>query len=63
VDDSSGTQKELLLDWGQSCQNFQPIARFGMIRARFDKRSTPAFRKAAYRSDIRNAPRPDSDID
>src|SRR6266849_9078878 len=39
------------------------IARFRIIRARFDKRSTQAFPKADHRSNIRNAPLPDSNID
>jgi hypothetical protein len=38
-------------------------ARFGIIRARFNKRSTQAFPKADHRSDIRNAPLPGSNID
>jgi hypothetical protein len=39
------------------------IARFRIIRARFNKRSTQAFPKADHRSNIRNAPLPDSNID
>ena len=39
------------------------IARFRIIRARFNKRSTPAFPKADHRSDICNAPLPNSNID
>jgi hypothetical protein len=39
------------------------IARFRKIRARFNKRSTPAFPKADHRSDICNAPLSDSNID
>jgi hypothetical protein len=39
------------------------IARFKIIRARFNKRSTPAFPKADHRSDIGNAPLPDSNFD
>ena len=35
------------------------IARFRIIRARFNKRSQPAFPKADHRSNIRNAPLPD----
>jgi hypothetical protein len=34
-----------------------------MIRARFNKRSMPAFSKADNRPKIRNAPLPDSNID
>jgi hypothetical protein len=39
------------------------IARFRIIRARFNKRSTQAFPKADRRSNIRNAPLPNSNID
>src|SRR5882762_8764065 len=39
------------------------IARFRIIRARFDKRSMQAFHKADHRSNIRNAPLPNSNID
>jgi hypothetical protein len=39
------------------------IARFGIVRARFDKRTTQAFPKADHRSNIRNAPLPNSNID
>ena len=39
------------------------IARFRIIRARFNKRSTQAFPKADHRSNIRNAPPPNSNID
>jgi hypothetical protein len=39
------------------------IARFRKIRARFNKRSTPAFPKADHRSNIRNAPFPNSNLD
>jgi hypothetical protein len=39
------------------------IARFRIIRARFNKRSTQALPKADHRSNIRNAPPPDSNID
>src|SRR6266849_9851955 len=39
------------------------IARFRIIRARFNKRTTRAFPKADHRSNIRNAPPPDSNID
>ena len=39
------------------------IARFRIIRARFNKRSTQAFPKADHRSNIRNAPLPNSNID
>jgi hypothetical protein len=39
------------------------IAQFRIIRARFNKRSTQAFPKADHRSDICNAPLPDSNID
>jgi len=39
------------------------IARFRIIRAGFNKRSMPAFPKADHRSDISNAPLPDSHID
>jgi hypothetical protein len=38
------------------------IARFRIIRARFNKLSTPAFPKADYCSDIRNAPLSNSNI-
>jgi hypothetical protein len=34
-----------------------------MVRARFNKRSTPAFPKADHRSNIRNAPLANSNID
>ena len=39
------------------------IARFRIIRARFNKRSMQAFPKADRRSNIRNAPLPNSNID
>ena len=39
------------------------IARFGIVRARFDKRTTQAFPKADHRSNICNAPLPNSNID
>jgi len=39
------------------------IARFRMIRARFNKRSKQPLPKADHRSDIRNAPSPSSNID
>src|SRR5712672_1112734 len=39
------------------------IARFRIIRARFNKRSTQAFPKADHRSNIRNALLPNSNID
>jgi hypothetical protein len=39
------------------------IARFGIIRARFNKRATQAFPKADHRSNIPNAPLSDSNID
>jgi hypothetical protein len=39
------------------------IARFWIIRARFNKRSTPAFSKADHRSNIHNAPLPNWNID
>src|SRR6266403_3334467 len=38
-------------------------ARFRIIRARFNKRATPAFPKADHRSDICNAPLANSNID
>jgi hypothetical protein len=38
------------------------IARFRTIRARFDKRSTLAFPKAEHRSNIRDAPLPNSSV-
>jgi hypothetical protein len=39
------------------------VARFRIIRARFNKRSTQAFPKADHRSNIRNAPLPNSNIE
>src|ERR1700722_9119048 len=39
------------------------IARFRLVRARFNKRSPQAFPKADHRSNIRNALLPDSNID
>jgi len=39
------------------------IVRFRKIRARFNKRATPAFPKADHRSDICNAPLANSNID
>jgi hypothetical protein len=39
------------------------IARFRIIRARFNKRFARAFPKATYRSNIRNAPLPNSNIE
>jgi hypothetical protein len=39
------------------------IARFRMIRARFNKRSTDAFPKADHRSNVRNTPLRNSHID
>jgi hypothetical protein len=39
------------------------IARFRIVRARFNKRSMQAFPKTGLRSNIRNAPLPNSNID
>ncbi len=62
-----------LLDWGQSCSKRQltnsnlktgvSIARFRVIRARFNKRATQAFPKTDRRSDICDAPLSNSNID
>jgi hypothetical protein len=39
------------------------VARFGIIRARFNKRSAPSFPKADHRSNIRNSPLANSNVD
>jgi hypothetical protein len=62
-----------VLDWVKRAQNCRltgsaltirvAIARFRIIRARFNKRSTRAFPKADHLSNIRNTSPPDSNID